>query len=110
MGNQTQQTYLMGSSTQLSDPRATGLDFSLSETTTGVQTERSKAVGPGGPLGTLMVLLEPRLLERPGPGLGAMEDTRATDLAPPPPPPLTGSDIGNFGSNPKVYVIAHCSL
>lgn len=31
-GNQTQRTYLMGSSTQLSDPHVMGLDFSFSKT------------------------------------------------------------------------------
>lgn len=75
--NQTQQTYLMGSSTQLSDPHVMGLGFILLKDKD-VQTERCKAVGPGSHWGTLPGLLGPRLLERPGPVLSAVEDTRDT--------------------------------
>lgn len=71
----------MGSSTHLSDPHFMGFDFSFSKAMTDVKSEWCKAVGLGSHLGTLMVLLESRLLECPGPVLGPMEDRY--DTSPP---------------------------
>lgn len=97
-GSQTPRTYLMGPSTQLPAPHVTALGFSFSKTLTFAQS-----------VGT-PVLLETRLLARPSPVLGAVgEDTRDTH-PPPTAHPATGSDTGNFGVNPKLWVIAHCSL
>lgn len=97
-GSQTPRTYLMGPSTQLPAPHVMALGFSFSKTLTFAQS-----------VGT-PVLLETRLLAHPGPVLGATgEDTRDTH-PPPTAHPATGSDTGNFGVNPKLWVIAHCSL
>lgn len=102
-GNQTQQTYLMGPSTQLSDPRVMGLDFSSSKTMTDVQTERCKALWPGGRLGTLTAPGESR------PHLWC-HGGHTCHTPPRPSPPSLAQTLENFGVNPKVHVIAHCSL
>lgn len=99
-GNWKPDPYLMGSSTVIRSS-CHGLGCFLLKDND-VQTECCKAVGPGATWGHFPVLLEPRLLERPGPVLGVVEEDTRDTHSHPPPTPATGSDIRNFGVTPKL--------